>query len=213
MALAFISAKTEPASASGIPVLTFEIRDSAFFIGNTKFEKADLNLMKKVLGKPDRSLKWKRKEEMRRWEANADGSKGPCQFYTVEVTDYYYIFDKAGIMLFTHNSHSNSPDPTGMIVRLGKKRTFDHTEKPHYFPEGAFGGAFLINGDTLHADKSPVPSNVNYNTSEFTLFKAKCSSASISTKIDRIYSYEERCYFMLFLNDAKEQLPSYIQVF
>jgi hypothetical protein len=213
MALAFISAKTEHASASGIPVLTFEIRDSAFFIGNTKFAKADLGLMKKVLGKPERSIKWKHKVEMRRWEANADGSKGPCHFYEIDVTDYFYLFDKAGVVLFTNNIHSDSPEPTEMIINLGKKRTFKNIEEPEHLSKNTFKGIFLINGDTLHVDRSPIPVNVNYNNDKFPLFKVQCSPTSYMTKIDRIYSYDPKSYFMLFLSDEKEQLPSYIKVF
>lgn len=189
-----------------IPNIT--IRDSSFYIMNTKFDQFDFHKIKSLLGEA-RIEKHKHKIEMHRWGIHPDGSKGRCHFYETEVTDYYYIYDQLGIMLFTQNTKGQDSVPDKMLVYFGNSCHGEKNTFP-YFPHKKYNGLFILQGDTLHQTLPLKNLKADPLTRKVEYFNSSYDFSSTGSTINNLY-HPKKTWHVIHLDNSKEQKISYIE--
>ena len=192
------------------PVANIQINttDSTIKINGTILKTYELNNLKKIIGKPDRVKIAVTKSY---YEESGGGGLPPTST-PIKVTNYYYIYDKLGIMFFTNNGMYATKGPEKFSIHFSNKRAFTNTAALPFSPANSFKGVMIINEDTVSASKKIIPSGVDYNTKEFPLFKLLFGPTSIATIIDRLYSLTASPYIFLFLDSPKNQRTSYIVI-
>jgi hypothetical protein len=131
----------------------------------------------------------------------------------IDVTDYYYLYDKLGIMFCTNNGKSEDKEPVRMVVFFRQKRTFTNSKEYPFVPDNAFKGTLLINRDTLFPERKILPDGINYNTQSFELFGASFSPTSTLSIIDGIYAFKNDPAMRIYLDNEKDQKPAYIDIY
>jgi hypothetical protein len=190
----------------------FNTKDSIFTIDGNLY---NIKSLMKTLGEPSRIKRNEFESVMTEYPLNADDKP---QSYTVKYINYYFIYDKLGLMFYTDNSYlmlsqkdeDSLKKPVAMLVNFGNRRSFNHDKPMPFMPEKSFTGIFNINGSRVDALSKVIPDQVNYNTKEFLLYNALFSSTSFSGVIDGVYS--RTCFPSLFikLDSPKDQRTSFI---
>lgn len=182
--------------------------DSTVKVNGTILKTYELNNLKKIIGKPDRVKIAVTKSY---YEESGGGGLPPTSTL-IKVTNYYYIYDKLGIMFFTDNGKYAIKEPEKFSIHFRNKRTFTNTALLPFTPVNSFKGIMTINKDTMSTTKKIIPAGVDYNTKEFSLFNLLFGPTSITTIIDGLYSWHSEPYIFLFLDTPKDQRISYIVI-
>ena len=168
----------------------------------------DLKEIEKMIGKPDRI-----KTHTFNSHYEEFGTKNiPPRSTPIKVTNYYYIYDKLGIMFYTNNGFSKTKKPEKFSIHFKNKRTFTHTATLPFTPKHFFKGTLTINGETVVVDRKAIADNVNYQTENINLYNVLFGSTSITTIIDGLYTQKSEPYMFLLLNNEKEQRISYMVI-
>jgi hypothetical protein len=182
--------------------------DSTIKLNGNILKNYELSNIEKIIGKPDRIKPhtFKSYYEMFGFEDT------PPTSIPITVTDYYYIYDKLGIMFYTNNGRYGSKEPVCFSIHFKNKRTFDNTKALPYMPSTSFSGILKINGYAVNPDEKIIPQGVNYNTKEFKVYDVFFGPCSIASIIDRLYSMKSLPYIMIYLDNEKNQRISYIVI-
>lgn len=182
--------------------------DSSLQVNGSFLNNYNLNDLEKIIGKPNRI----KTHSFKSYYEEFGAEKMSRTVIPITVTDYYYIYDKLGIMFYTNNGMSATKQPQKFSIHFKNKRTFTNTAALPFSPTGFFNGLLKINGDTLSANKKLIPKEVNYKTEDIQLFKTTFGPTSIGTVIDGLYSKNTLPYVLLYLDTEKEQRISYVVV-
>lgn len=198
-----------PTKKDMVPLsIAISTTDSNITIKGRSFKTHELAALQVRLGKPDRIKQY---QHFIRYEEYGFDDQPPTSSQ-IAVTDYYYIYDKWGIMLYTSNGLDHSKVPVKMSVHFANKRTFTNTALPPYSPITAFTGKLTINAITVSPAIKPVPDSIHYRSKDFRLYNMLFGVASISTVIDRLYSVGTQPYLLLYLDNEKSRKISYIEI-
>jgi hypothetical protein len=170
----------------------------------------NVDSIQNVLGKPDRIEIHKFNSYIEEFPANEGGQP---YTYQIVVTNYYYIYDQLGIMFYTQNSELENKEPVRCSIHFKNKRTFTNTDSLPFKPKNIFNGILKINGDVVNPGKKIISEDINYLTSDFSLFKTSFSTTSIATVIDGIYAFKSAPYLQFYLDNEKDQRISYLVIF
>jgi len=162
--------------------------------------------IEKIIGKADRI----KIHTYKTWLERYGIGDTPPYSYSINVTDYYYIYDKLGIMFYTRNGLSSTEIPVCMSIHFKNKRVFTNRKALPYSPASCYKGTLKINGNIVSPDMKIIPDSVHYNTPEFKLYDMYFGPCSIATVIDRLYSVKCLPNMMIYLDNEKNQRISYI---
>lgn len=190
--------------------ISINSKDSTIRINNQILPNYNLSTINKIFGKPDRTEEHSFDSYIEEFPLHKGESPTT---YPVKVKNFYYIYDKLGIVFYTQNGEVAIKEPTRCNVYFKNKRSFTNTNDLPFKPKTNFTGIFCINGDTINTNKNLVPENVNYKTNKFDLFHILFAPTSYTAIIDSIYCYESRPYMQFFLDGEKTQRISYIMMF
>lgn len=189
------------------PMLQINTKDNSIRFNNQIIAQPyTLKQIVATLGKPDRVETQIRKS---RYEEH-DYKGEPSTSTIIKVTDTYHIYDALGLVFFTSASLHKSGNKK--IIIYFRKRSFTNTRKLAFVPQKAFSGKLQINGKAVPVNDKLVPQNVDYNTDKFELWGTSFGAASISTKIDRLYSQQAKPYLMFYLDAVEAQRVSYVEI-
>ncbi len=200
------------ARAKDIQEPPFEIAintlDSSLQINGSYLQSYKISDLEKIIGKPDRV----KTHTFKSYYEEFGAEKMARTVVPITVTDYYYIYDKLGIMFYTHNGMSVSKNPDKFSIHFKNKRTFTNIAALPYVPVSTFKGLLKINADTLSATKKLIPGGVNYQTETIDLFHTTFGATSVAMVIDGLYSKSTQPSVLLYLDSEKEQRISYVVV-
>ncbi len=182
--------------------------DTTITINDSVFKAYEIERIEKMLGKPDRI----RTDSFRSSYERFGTAHSKPYSTPITVVNYYYIYDRIGIMLFTANGIHRSKTPDRLCICFNNKRSFTNTKPQPFSPNKAFSGLLKINGQTLAPDKKLIPDTVNYRTAKFTLFGTEFGPSSYTGDIDGLYSLNSELYMLIFLDNEKDQRISYMIV-
>ena len=182
--------------------------DSSLQVNGSFLNNYNMNDLEKIIGKPTRV----KTHSFKSYYEEFGAEKMARTVVPITVTDYYYIYDKLGIMFYTNNGMSTTKQPQKFSIHFKNKRTFTNTAALPYSPANFFNGVLKINGDTLLADKKLISKETDYKTEDIQLFKTSFGSTSIATVIDGLYTKNTLPYVLLYLDTEKDQRISYVVV-
>ncbi len=180
--------------------------DSTIKLNGVVLKSYEIKSIESIIGKPDRI----KTHTFKSYYEEFGYDNNPPTSIPITVTDYYYIYDKLGIMFYTNNGRFTSKEAVCFSVHFINKRTFTNTKALPYSPLNPFKGVLKINGNTVSAIEKIVPPDVNYNTNEFKLFDMLFGPTSIATVIDSLYSVKCIPNIFLYLDNEKDQRISYV---
>jgi hypothetical protein len=196
-------------------VISINPFDSTVSVENNALDFTDLNDIEKHFGEPDRI---KRNEfQSTLTEYPSDKNENP-RSYPVKHINYYYIYDKLGLMFYSDNSYSflyetgeeQYKKPVAMLVNFGNKRLFDHDKPLPFMPDQAFSGVIKINGVIINSSRKAFSENVSYKSDEFKMYDVLFYPTSYTTIIDGLYSKNSWPYIIIKLDCPQLQRPSHI---
>ncbi|MBA3679650.1 MAG: hypothetical protein H0W73_00450 [Bacteroidetes bacterium] len=183
--------------------------DTSIQLNESFLSSYKLSEIEKILGKPDRI----KTNTYNSYYEEFGTDNMPPTSTPIIVKNYYYIYDKLGVMFYTDNGMSGSEQPEKFSIHLKNKRLFTNTKALPFLPLNAFTGELKINAELISAHKKIIPAGANYLSKEIKLFTILFGPTSIATGIDGLYSINiEPCLF-LYLDTEKEQRISCIVVY
>jgi hypothetical protein len=168
----------------------------------------DMYTIEMLIGKPDRIIIDSNTVYIE--ELGYDGSQ-PLS-YPEKVQDQYYIYDELGLMFYTKNKGFTEKHVQTMMINFEMKRTFSNTAALKYQPKKTFSGELKLNQNLITNTTDFIPERVNYRTEEFALLGTSFGPTSIGGETDRLYSIGSKPYLLIYLNNAKDQKLSYIEI-
>lgn len=196
-------------------VISINTSDSSISVDNEIIDIANLESIKSIFGEPDRVKRNEFQSELTEYPLNKDDHP---RSYTVKYINYYYIYDKLGLMFYSDNSYcflnekAEEPymKPAVMLIKFSDKIVFDNRKPLPFMPEKSFSGAVKMNGYDFKTGVKAFPENINYTTEEFILNGVLFYPTSYTTIIDGLYSKKSSPYLIIQLDSPQNQRPAYL---
>ncbi|MDH5682195.1 MAG: hypothetical protein OEZ36_11445 [Spirochaetota bacterium] len=171
------------------------------------------SMIEKVLSKPDRSESHKSVGHMKKWKIKELNKKNlPPTIRSYDRIDYYYLYDKLGIMFFTENlkeftGYNKTPKYFSIYFLANDK----HPHKPRLFkPKTVFSGDLHINGIRLMPAKARFPRGLDNWDKTIHLYNTTFKRYGKTS----IYCFEEETGVRLFLyfNPGQDRGISFLEL-
>ncbi|PJZ68843.1 hypothetical protein CH373_15625 [Leptospira perolatii] len=191
-------------------IIKIDTKEKSVHLNGVKIMDLNIQSITQILGKFDRTKTHQYDSYIEEFPLEDGDSPS---IYPIKITDYYYIYDRLGIMLYTSNGEEKNKKPSCMAIFFGNKRLFTHQKEPHYKPRNPFTGELVINGNHVSAEAKILPTDVDYRSRKFERFGLLFSPTSIAMMIDSLYSEGSEPYMQLFLDNQSQQRLSYFKLF
>lgn len=168
------------------------------------------NSLFSILGRPDRIRKRQYGSYIK--EFPLDSNDRPS-YYPIQITDYYYIYDRFGVMFHTGNSEFPNPEPERMKIFFKNKREFFHKKEEPYHPKHSFSGKAIINGRLLEQDSKIISDRLDYRVNQFEMHDVLFGPTSFASVIDGLYCISASPYFEIELDRPGSQKISRLIIY
>ena len=171
------------------------------------------SVIEKVIAKPDRTESHKSRGYIKKWRIKEFNKKKlPPVIHYYPRTNYYYLYDKLGMMFFTNNlKEFPGNNKTAKFFSIYFLNKVKHPHKPRLFkPKTTFTGDLYINGVRLRPDKTRFPKGLDHWDKTLQLYNTTFRRCGKSC----IFSYEENTgtRFYIYFNPNPDRGISFLEL-